>query len=102
LTAELASQWRAASTRLGSASLDEPDAGRAECGGFVVIAVNVDHAYADAEHFPEAHIPRFRIVRDPDGLLKEKFGVTSIPTSFLIDRSGRNSVAARGISAQGP
>jgi peroxiredoxin len=63
--------------------------GELSADGFVVIAVNVDHAYADAEHFPEAHIPRFRIVRDPDGLLKEKFGVTSIPTSFLIDRSGR-------------
>jgi thiol-disulfide isomerase/thioredoxin len=64
---------------------------QAELGadGLVVIAVNVDHTYADAEHFLEAHIPRFGIVFDPDGLLKEKFGVTSIPTSFLIDRSGR-------------
>jgi cytochrome c biogenesis protein CcmG/thiol:disulfide interchange protein DsbE len=57
--------------------------------GLLVIAVNVDHAYADAEHFLEAHIPHFGIVFDPDGLLREKFGVTTIPTSFLIDRSGR-------------
>ena len=57
--------------------------------GLVVIAVNVDHAYADAERFLEAHIPLFGIVFDPDGRLAEKFGVQGIPTSFLIDRSGR-------------
>jgi cytochrome c biogenesis protein CcmG/thiol:disulfide interchange protein DsbE len=56
--------------------------------GLVVIAVNVDHAYADAERFLEAHVPRFGIVFDPDGRLAEKFGVQGIPTSFLIDRSG--------------
>jgi len=56
--------------------------------GFVGIAVNVDHAYADAERFLQDHIPRFGIVFDPDGLLAEKFGVQGIPTSFLIDRRG--------------
>ena len=56
--------------------------------GLIVIAVNVDHAYADAERFLEAHIPRFGIVFDPDGRLAAKFGVRDIPTSFLIDRGG--------------
>ena len=56
--------------------------------GFIVIAVNVDHAYADAERFLEAHIPRFGIVFDPHGRLAAKFGVRDIPTSFLIDRGG--------------
>ena len=57
--------------------------------GFVVIAVNVDHVHADAERFLQDHIPRFGIVFDPDGLLAGKFGVTGIPTSFLIDRRGQ-------------
>ena len=57
--------------------------------GFVVIAVNADHVHADAERFLEDHIPRFGIVFDPDGLLAGKFGVTGIPTSFLIDRRGQ-------------
>ena len=57
--------------------------------GFIVIAVNVDHVHADAERFLQDHIPRFGIVFDPDGLLAGKFGVKGIPTSFLIDRSGR-------------
>ena len=56
--------------------------------GFIVIAVDVDDAYTDAERFLEQHIPRFGIVSDPDGLLEQKFAVKSIPTSFLIDRSG--------------
>jgi len=56
--------------------------------GLIVIAVNVDHAYADAERFLEAHIPRFGIVFDPHGRLAAKFGVRDIPTSFLIDRGG--------------
>ena len=57
--------------------------------GFVVIAVNVDHVYADAERFLQDHIPRFGIVFDPDGLVAGKFGVKGIPTSFLIDRRGQ-------------
>ena len=57
--------------------------------GFIVIAINVDHVHADAERFLQDHIPRFGIVFDPDGRLAEKFGVKGIPTSFLIDRSGR-------------
>jgi len=57
--------------------------------GFVVIAVNVDPVHADAERFLQDHIPRFGIVFDPDGLLAGKFGVTGIPTSFLIDRRGQ-------------
>ena len=57
--------------------------------GFVVIAVDVDHVHADAERFLQDHIPRFGIVFDPDGLLAGKFGVTGIPTSFLIDRRGQ-------------
>jgi cytochrome c biogenesis protein CcmG, thiol:disulfide interchange protein DsbE len=57
--------------------------------GFIVIAVNVDHLHADAERFLQDHIPRFGIVFDPEGVLAGKFGVTGIPTSFLIDRRGQ-------------
>jgi cytochrome c biogenesis protein CcmG/thiol:disulfide interchange protein DsbE len=57
--------------------------------GLVVIAVNVDRERADAERFLREHPGQFRIVYDPEGLLPEKFGVRGMPTSFLIDRSGR-------------
>jgi len=64
---------------------------QAELGreGLTVIAVNVDRDRADAEQFLRSHPAQFRIVYDPEGLLPEKFGVRGMPTSFLIDRSGR-------------
>jgi cytochrome c biogenesis protein CcmG/thiol:disulfide interchange protein DsbE len=56
--------------------------------GFVVVAVNVDRARADADKFLQVHRPGFRIVFDPDGSLAERFGVKGMPTSLLIDRNG--------------
>jgi cytochrome c biogenesis protein CcmG/thiol:disulfide interchange protein DsbE len=56
--------------------------------GFIVVAVNVDHARRDAEQFLREHSPGFRIIFDPDGTLAERFGVKGMPTSFLIDRDG--------------
>lgn len=64
--------------------------------GLVVVAVNVDGAHADAERFLHDHPPRFRIVFDPDGALAQQFGVSVMPTSFLIDRNGRVHAAHRG------
>ena len=57
--------------------------------GFVIVAVNVDHSRPDAEQFLHEHSPGFRIVFDPDGTLAERFGVRTMPTSFLLDRDGR-------------
>jgi cytochrome c biogenesis protein CcmG, thiol:disulfide interchange protein DsbE len=57
--------------------------------GLVVIAVNVDRKHADAERFLREHPAQFRVLFDPDGLLPEEFGVRGMPTSFLIDRTGR-------------
>lgn len=64
--------------------------------GFVVIAVNVDRARADAERFLQEHPAHFRVVYDPDGVLAEKFGVQGMPTSFLIERSGRIAAKHEG------
>jgi cytochrome c biogenesis protein CcmG/thiol:disulfide interchange protein DsbE len=57
--------------------------------GLVIIAVNVDRERADAERFLREHAAQFHIVFDPEGLLPGKFRVRGMPTSFLIDRSGR-------------
>lgn len=57
--------------------------------GLVVVAVNVDRQRGDAEGFLREHPAQFRVVFDPEGVLAEKFGVRGMPTSFLIDRSGR-------------
>jgi cytochrome c biogenesis protein CcmG, thiol:disulfide interchange protein DsbE len=57
--------------------------------GFVVIAVNVDHERSDAEDFLRRFSPDFRITYDPLGTLAEQFHVKGMPTSVLIDRSGK-------------
>lgn len=57
--------------------------------GLVVIAVNVDHDRADADKFMRRLEPKFRVSFDPDGTLAEQFHVKGMPSSFLIDRTGK-------------
>jgi thiol-disulfide isomerase/thioredoxin len=57
--------------------------------GLVVIAVNVDHDRADADAFMSRLAPTFRVSFDPGGALAEQFHVKGMPTSILIDRSGK-------------
>lgn len=56
--------------------------------GVTVVGVNVDRKPEAAQAFLRAHPVTFPIVMDPDSLLLGKFEVTSMPTSFVIDRKG--------------
>src|SRR5438067_7368360 len=55
--------------------------------GLTIAAVSID---ADddpvREYFKTP--PPFLVLRDPDGSLAERMGVSTMPTSFLVDRSG--------------
>jgi cytochrome c biogenesis protein CcmG, thiol:disulfide interchange protein DsbE len=64
--------------------------------GLVVIGVNVDRNRADAQEFLRTHPAEFRVVYDPKGELPERFGVRGMPTSVLIDRSGRITLRHEG------
>jgi peroxiredoxin len=55
---------------------------------FQVVAVNVDHDTARARDFLARRPVGFRSASDPDGMLPERFGISTMPTSFLIDRDG--------------
>jgi cytochrome c biogenesis protein CcmG/thiol:disulfide interchange protein DsbE len=55
----------------------------------VVLAVNVDQDRALAEQFLKATPAAFRVEYDPEGKLATQFDVTSMPTSFVIDRKGQ-------------
>jgi cytochrome c biogenesis protein CcmG/thiol:disulfide interchange protein DsbE len=55
----------------------------------VVLAVNVDQDRALAEQFLKTTPAAFRVEYDPDGKLATQFEVTSMPTSFVIDRKGQ-------------
>lgn len=57
--------------------------------GLVVIAVNVDSDKQLASDFLQATPAQFRIEYDPKGELPTQLGVAAMPTSFLLDRSGK-------------
>jgi len=63
---------------------------------FEVLAVNLDEQTADARsfltHFPAA----FRLALDEAKQCPVDFGVTGMPTSFLVDRLGRIRLVHRG------
>ena len=57
--------------------------------GLVIVAVNVDHERSDADDFLRQLSPDFGVRYDPQGLLAEQFHVKGMPTSVLIDRTGK-------------
>jgi len=54
----------------------------------LVVAINLDQDRKQAEKFLAAVPAGFRVEFDPAGTLATQFGVTAMPMSFLIDRSG--------------
>jgi peroxiredoxin len=67
--------------------------------GLEVLAVNVDERRRDADSFLDAHPHRLTVLFDPKGAAPEAFGVTGMPSSFLIDRSGTIRFTHMGYSA---
>jgi peroxiredoxin len=55
---------------------------------FVVFAVNVDRDPAVARNFLSRRPVGYPSLADPEGQLPVRFGVETMPTSFLIDRNG--------------
>jgi peroxiredoxin len=55
---------------------------------FQVVAVNVDREPKLAKAFLSKRPVGFPSAKDPDGTVPTRFGIDSMPTSFLIDRSG--------------
>lgn len=57
--------------------------------GFTVLAVSIDESKDDMLGFLKKNAVPFMAVRDAKGTLAEKLDIQSIPTSFLLDRSGK-------------
>lgn len=57
--------------------------------GLSVVAVDLDHDQADAQRFLRIFQPNFRVIFDPAGTLAQRFNVAAMPTSVLIDRTGK-------------
>ncbi len=58
--------------------------------GFQVVSVNIDRNASDARSFLAKVVatPSYPILLDAKNVVMGRLGVTSMPTSFLIDRSG--------------
>jgi cytochrome c biogenesis protein CcmG/thiol:disulfide interchange protein DsbE len=57
--------------------------------GLSVVAVDLDHDQADAQRFLRIFQPNFQVIFDPAGTLAQRFNVAAMPTSVLIDRTGK-------------
>lgn len=51
--------------------------------------INLDHDQADAQRFLRMFKPNFPVIFDPAGTLAQRFNVMAMPTSVLIDRTGK-------------
>jgi peroxiredoxin len=57
--------------------------------GFQMLAINVETEKADAERFLGKTPVSFPILFDPDNKVSGSYGVSAMPTTFLVDRQGR-------------
>jgi thiol-disulfide isomerase/thioredoxin len=64
--------------------------------GLVIIAVSVDEKSADMEKFLKRNAVTFCVVRDAQHKLVKETDVSTMPTSFLIDRAGKVRFAHKG------
>lgn len=68
--------------------------------GFTVVAVNVDERSQDAQAFLVGKPHSMTVVFDPKGIAPAAFGVSAMPTSFLIGRDGRIRFVHVGYTAK--
>jgi len=67
--------------------------------GFVVVAVDLGEGQAKVAQFVKEHNLTFPVLLDGDVAVGSAFGASSIPTNYLIDRSGR--IIARVVGYDG-
>ena len=54
----------------------------------VVLAINLDENPKDADKFLSTLDVSYKILADREGKIPESFGVSTMPSSFIIDKSG--------------
>ncbi len=64
--------------------------------GLVIVAVSIDESKSDMQGFLKKNGVPFATVRDAKGSLAEKLDIQTIPTSFLIDRTGKIRLVHNG------
>jgi thiol-disulfide isomerase/thioredoxin len=56
---------------------------------FTIITINLDAETGEMQRFLEQFEANFDIYHDPSGAIAEQFGLEGMPTSYLIDASGK-------------
>ena len=64
--------------------------------GFEVVGVNVDAKKADADSFLAATPAEFTVLLDPEGKVANTYELQGMPSSYIIDRTGKVFLAHRG------
>ncbi len=67
--------------------------------GVEVLAVNVDERRRDMDAFLAARAHAMPVLVDPKGTAAQAFGVQAMPTSFILDRTGRIRFTHTGYTA---
>lgn len=68
--------------------------------GFVIVAVNLDKKAADMHSFLAEHKVSFTVVRDGENALVKKVQISNMPSSFILDRSGKVRFVHRGFRGE--
>jgi cytochrome c biogenesis protein CcmG/thiol:disulfide interchange protein DsbE len=66
---------------------------------FQILAVNVDKKPKKARKFLAKHSIGYPSVSDPEGAIPERYGLETMPTSYLIDRQGVVRYVHKGFHA---
>jgi cytochrome c biogenesis protein CcmG/thiol:disulfide interchange protein DsbE len=57
--------------------------------GVVFVGVDYNDLVSDARRFIRRHGVTYPVVRDPNGTVAAKYGITGTPETFFVDRRGR-------------
>ncbi len=68
--------------------------------GLKVVAISVDHDKTALRRYLRKTPVSFPVLRDPKGRFAEVMGVLTMPTTFLVDRSGKIRAFFPGFSTQ--
>lgn len=74
--------------------------GKHKAQGFVVVGVNKDESHADAERFLRRFPVPFPLVGDTGDALARAFDVKTMPSGYLVDRTGVVRRVHRGFTAE--
>jgi cytochrome c biogenesis protein CcmG/thiol:disulfide interchange protein DsbE len=69
---------------------------RIKARGGTVLGIDTFDTTSDATSFIRQYHLSYPMLRDPGGEVKQEFGVTGFPESFVVDRGGRIAALERG------